>query len=517
MPKKIVTGRLQLAGSWGLNSQRKADILPAAWATVADNCVFDDSGRLASRRGSQNKNATAISGTPDVKSIFEYIDGSGSKLEIIVASNVIYKVDGDVLTDISGTITTPTGDNWKFQNFNGKCVGFQQDHTPIVLSIVTGTFTDITLSGTEQPTTAANEVLAAFGRLWTLDGTDLKYSDALVEGAWNGAFDLSTVWLSGMDIGTALAEFNGHLIVFGKQSISVYNNPWSPTGGGTLSTNNMTLIENIGNIGCIARDTVQYIGTDILFLSYQGVRSLGRTIQEKSMPVNDISKNVNDALLDYVESESLSGIKSAYSKAEGFYIITLPVSNKTFYFDVRRPLQDGSYRITRWNNSFSSLFVTSNDTLYMGIAGYLTTYTGYLDGKLSDGTSGVGYNMEYISGWNNLSEINPEIATLQKIPKTSSYLILGGAGQTAIVKWAFDFEDAFFSFTKDIPSTGNAKWNIAEYGIGEYSGGLVFNTVRAPMRKTGQVLKVGFSTFVEGSEVALQFLDINMKLGRIAA
>jgi len=517
MPKKLVTGRLQMCGSWGLNSQRQADILPAAWATVADNCVFDDSGRLASRKGSQNKNATTISGTPDVGSIHEYIDGSGSKLEIIAAGNVIYKVDGDTLIDISGTITTPTGDNWKFQNFNGKCVGFQEGHTPIVISIVTGSFTDITLSGTEQPTTAANEILAAYGRLWTLDGTDLKYSDALNESAWNGAFDLSTIWLNGMDVGVALAEFNGYLIIFGKQSIAVYNNPWSPTGGGTLSTANMTLVENIGNIGCIARDSVQYIGTDILFLSYQGVRSLGRTIQEKSMPVNDISNNVNDALLNLVQSEGLDGIKSAYSKAEGFYIITLPTSDKTYYFDVRRPLQDGSYRVTRWNNSFSSLFVTSNDTLYLGVAGYLATYTGYLDNKLSDGTGGIGYSMEYISGWNNLSEVNPEITTLQKLPKTSSYLILGGAGQTASIKWAFDFEDTFFSFNRDIPSTGVSEWGVAQYGIDEYSGGLIYNTVRAPMRKTGQVLKVGFSTFVEGSAVALQFLDINMKLGRIAA
>jgi len=517
MPKKVVTGRLQMAGSWGLNSQRQADILPAAWATVADNCIFDDSGRLAARKGSQNKNATTISGNADVESIHEYIDSSGNVLEIIAAGNKIYKVVGNILTDISGTITTPTGNNWKFQNFNGKCVGFQLGHAPIVITSISGNFANITLSGTEQPTTAANEVLAAFGRLWTLDGTDLKYSDSLVEGAWNGAFDLSTVWLKGMDVGVALAEFNGYLVVFGKQSIVVYNNPWVPTGGGGLNTANMTLVENIGNIGCIARDTVQYIGTDILFLSYQGVRSLGRTIQEKSMPVNDISRNINDALIDYVESESLAGIKSAYSKVGGFYLLTLPVSDKTYYFDIRRPLEDGSYRVTRWNNSFKSLFVNSSDTLYMGKAGFLVSYLGYLDDRLSDGTGGNSYYMEYISGWNDLSEINPEIATLQKIPKTISYLILGGAGQTAVIKWAFDFEDTFFSVNKSIPPTGGAEWNIAQYNIDEYSGGLIYNTVRAPMKKSGQVIKVGFASTIEGAATALQFLDINMKLGRIAA
>jgi len=37
------------------------------------------------------------------------------------------------------------------------------------------------------------------------------------------------------------------------------------------------------------------------------------------------------------------------------------------------------------------------------------------------------------------------------------------------------------------------------------------------MKKSGQVIKVGFASTIEGAATALQFLDINMKLGRIAA
>lgn len=516
MPKNLVTARLSVPGSWGLNTQKEADILPAQWATVADNCIFDDSGRLAARQGTQNAFATAITGSPDVKSAFEYIDGSGSRLTIFAAGNAIYKLVGSTVTDISGTITTPTADNWKFVNFNGKCVGFQAGHAPIVLSTIAGSFADITLSGTQQPTSAANEVLSAFGRLWTLDGSDLKYSDALDETSWNGVFDLSTVWLNGMDIGVAIAEFNGYLVIFGQQSVIVYSNPWSPTGGGGIDTSVMELVENIGGVGCIARDSVQYIGSDILFLSSQGVRSLGRTIQEKSMPINTVSKNVNDDLIHFVLNETYADIKSTYSKQEGFYALSLPTADKTYYFDIRAPLPDGTYKATLWQTSFSSMLNTLDNTLYVGTAGYLQTYTGYADDKASDGSGGTSYDVVFESGWNDLSEVNPQLAQLQKLPKTGSFLILGGAGQTASVKWAFDFVDDFSSFTVGIPAAGLFEWGSMEWGIGEWSGGVSYHKVRAPLRRTGKVIKIGFQITVNGAEFALQYLDLLLKVGRIA-
>ena len=517
MPQKLITGRLSTPGTWGLNSQRKADILPSGWATVASNCVFDDSGRLAAREGYQHINATAITGDAEVRTVHEYTDGSGVTITICAANNKIYKRSGDTLVDISGTITTPTDDHWKFQNFNGHCVGAQAGHNMIRLTSAAGSFADITTTGTQQPTNAVNEILAAFGRIWALDGNDLKYCDSLDETAWNNLFDLSTVWLAGDDDGVALTEFNGHLVVFGENSIVVYNNPWSPTGTGTLDTSLMSLVENIGNIGCVARDSVQFIGTDVVFLSHQGVRSLGRTIQEKSMPVQDISSHVNDDFLRNVVGETPTLIKSAYSKAKGFYLLSLPTIGTVYYFDLRYPLQDRSFRVTTWDVSLTALEVDPDDTLWIGTPGWLSTYTGYLDDKLSDGTGGDSYQMEYVSGWNDLSEIDPSLSPLEKLPKTGNFLILGGGGQTAVIKWAFDFEDTFYSFQRDIPTSGVAEWGIAQYNIDEYSGGLVFNRIRAPLRKTGQVIKLGFQIIVNGSTVALQSMDLNMKLGRIAS
>jgi len=515
MPKQLISASVSAPGFLGLNTQRKADILNYQWATKADNCVIDDSGRMAARKGYRRNNTTAITASPDVKSIHEYVDASGSTLLICAAGNAVYKSVTTTMTDITGTATTPTADNWKFQNFNGKCVGFQASHAPIVISTVGGSFADITLSGTQQPSTAANEFLAAFGRLWCLDGTDLKYSDALDETAWNGVFDLTTVFLNGMDEPTGLAEFNGHLIVFGKRTITVWNNPWSPSGGGTLDTSGMTLVENIGGVGCIARDSIQHIGTDIIFLSSQGIRSLGRTIQEKSMPVNDLSKNINDELNVLINTEVKADIKSGYNKLEGFYLISLPLSGVCYYFDLRSQLQDGSYRVAKWTTSFTAIASDVADNLYFGTAGYVSKYRDYLDAVLADGTGGNSYSIDYESGWNDLSSENQQVQGYIKLPKKISVRLLGGAGQTLNVKWAFDYEDSFNSFSKTLSSDDQAKYNVAEYNIGEYSGGFIFNKVNAPMSRSGQFLKFGISITINGGTVAIQQVDMYSKLGRM--
>jgi len=504
MPKQLTPSSVSAPAFFGLNSQRKADILPFQWATRAENCVIDDSGRIAARKGYQNINDGVVGGTDVVRAIFEYIDASGNLLEIFAANNVIYKVSGDTPVDITGTATTPSADNWQFVNFNGKCIGYQDGHAPIVLASAGGSFADITLAGTQQPSTNVDACLASFGRIWTLDGTDLKYSDSLIETDYNNLFDLSTVWLSGMDVPVALTEFNGHLCIFGKNSIVIYNNPWDPAS-------TMEVVENIGGIGCIARDSIQHIGTDILFLSRKGIRSLGRTIQEKSMPINDISKNVNDELNDLVSSETLANIKSGYSKTDGFYLLSLPTSNKSYYFDLRQQLEDGSYKATTWQTGFSGVFVTSSNTVYLGTTGFINNYTNYLDNVASDGTGGSDYDLVYESGWNDLG-----IPSVNKIPKRIAALLLGGNGQTVILKWAFDFVDNFTSFSKTLPSSGAAEYNIAEYNIAEYGGGFVYNRIKAPMSKSGQLIKFGINVKISGAATALQQIDMYSKLGRVA-
>ena len=116
-----------------------------------------------------------------------------------------------------------------------------------------------------------------------LDGDDFT-------GGSSGSIDVSKAWPDGADKVVALAAHNGLLVIFGEHSIiMVYQNADTPAS--------MSIADTISGVGCIDRKTVQSIGTDLLFLSDDGLRSLGRVIQEKSLPVSDLSRNVKQELI----------------------------------------------------------------------------------------------------------------------------------------------------------------------------------------------------------------------------
>ncbi len=69
-----------------------------------------------------------------------------------------------------------------------------------------------------------------------------------------------------------------------------------------------------------------------------------RTIQEKSAPMRDISANVRDDLVLEISGETAAGIKAVYSDKEAFYLLSLPVRQLVYCFDMRAPLPNGANR-----------------------------------------------------------------------------------------------------------------------------------------------------------------------------
>ncbi len=502
MPTKLTPLSVSAPGFYGLNKQQSGSNLDIGWASDAINCIIDDDGRLAARKGWVKQTATPLAGTPNISQLHEYIDKAGASIIISAANLKLYSGTG-TLTDITGAITTPTGNNWQFQNFNNKVVGFQDAHTPVVKT--TGNFADIVPTGT-LPTGSCG--LAAFGRIWAVasdvDRTVVKYSDLLDETTWSGgssgSLDLKTVWAYGMDEVTALAEFNGFLIIFGKKSILVY------TGADDPST--MSLKDSITGIGCVARDSVQSIGTDILFLSDSGVRTLSRTVQaDGSAPIGDISKNVRDYIKGFIGSEDLTAVRSAYHETEGFYVINFPVVGYSFYFNLKIPNQDGTARITMWRDINPKSFLSARDgSLYMGFAGVIGKYSGYLDNATT-------YDLFYWSSWNDFGE---EVRPFIKIPKKVIVSIVGGSSYTITYKWAFDYKDNFVTSQVAIDVDADAaQYNISEYSEADYSGGDVFTQSLVNMSGSGKLIKLGLQVTINGSNVSFQKLDIYAKLGRM--
>lgn len=487
-------------GFKGLNTQASVVDLDPAWALDAMNCVIDRSGRVSCRKGWTAVTSSPIGGTPKIEALAEYLKIDGARQFISAANNILYSGSA-TLTNIYSTAIT--ANRWQMVNFNNYLWLFQKSHAPLRWDGVT-MVTIASLAGTGTPP-QGNAVCGAYGRLWvgdtSSDRTILYYSDTLIGQNWaagaSGTLDLKSVWTNGMDSITAIAAFNGYLVIFGNKSILIYSGPSNPS--------TMALVEHVKGIGCIARDSIQDIGTDILFLSDTGVRSLARTIQEKSMPLRDVSKNVRDDItLSIFQETTIGDIRSVYHEPERFYLINFPTNQKTYCFDISKVLEDGSSPVTTWNQINPRAMYSSLDRiLYLGQSGVIGKYTGYTD-------NGSTYDMSYLTSWMSFGEPSAE-----KILKRLLYTVLGSNNTPFSVKWAYDYTGTYFTQQQTITGFLAYEYGIAEYNIGLYSSGASIAVIGTPGLSAGKMVQVGFQCSVNGSQLALQKFDIYAKRGRM--
>jgi len=509
MAKPLQNITVAAPGFAGLNTQDSPIGIDPSFAAVADNCVIDQLGRIGARKGwaEVSTNGSSVLGTSrGIETVYEFIDNSGDKRVLSAGNNKIF-TGTTTLTDVTPTGYTPTANNWKVVTLNDHAYMFQRDHEPVLATDHAGSFEVEEMSAHTHATGTppyGNEVLAAYGRLWVADVTGNKHtvywSDTLQGHHWTGgttgSLDVTTVWPTGFDEITALAAHNGFLIIFGKKSILVYSGASSPAS--------MTLTDTIEGVGCIARDSVQHTGTDILFLSETGVRSFGRTVQEKSMPMRDISKNVRTDLINLVQLQT-NAIKSLYSSEEAFYLLTLPDSNTVYCFDMRRQLEDGSHRVTTWSGMYPLSFAAlEGGDIYIGISSGVVKYSGYMDGTDK-------YEMRYFSNpmdFGNTSNL--------KFLKKFNLTIIGGQNTPTTLNWGYDYTA---NYTKQAFTFGEA--NIAEYGIaeynttGEYTSSILINTPKVNTSGSGEVVTIGLEAEVNGAPFSIQKIDIHALLGRL--
>lgn len=489
---------VQAPGFKGLNTQASVVDLDPAWALDALNCVIDRGGRISSRKGWTQTTITPVTG--NIEMLEEYLKTDGTRQFISAANSIIYS-GSTVLTNIYSTAIT--ANRWQMVNFNNYLWLFQKSHAPLRWDGTTMA-TIASLGGTGTPP-QGNTVCGAYGRLWVgdvvTDRTILYYSDTLIGQNWTGGsagvVDLKSVWTKGMDSIVAVNSFNGFLVIFGAKSILVYSGPTTPS--------TMALVENVQGIGCVARDSIRDIGTDLIFLSDTGIRSLARTIQEKSMPLRDVSKNVRDDMTLSIRQESnLGDVRAVYHEPERFYLINFPTNEKTYVFDISKVLEDGSSPVTTWDQINPRAMLSSLDrSLYFGQNGVIGTYSGYLD-------DGAIYDMSYFTAW-----ISFGAASIQKILKKILFTVLGSNNTTFAVKWAYDYSGSYFSQQQTIAGFTVSEYGIGEYGIAEYSSGASVTTLGTPGMSAGKMVQIGFQCAVNGSQLAIQKFDIYAKQGRM--
>lgn len=490
----------------GVNTEDSPLAQDPSFAEIADNAVIDKRGRIAARKGHTvvTTNKTVL-GTDSLYSIKEYRDDAGNTKIFSVGNNKIMSGTTTLADETPGSYTISAND-WKIVNFNDHLFFFQRGYEPLIYSNHVGSVE--ALSSHPHATGVAStmyghEVLAAYGRLWTADFSTNKstiyWSDLLDGAAWSGGssgnIDVSKVWPDGYDEIVALAAHNGLLIIFGKHSIIVYDGATSPAS--------MTLSDTVAGIGCVNRDTVQYTGTDVLFLSHTGLKSFGRTIQEKSMPISSLSGNITKDIIAALQNET-QFFRSVYSPEEGFYLLTFTGQDVTYCFDVRGTLENGSYRVTRWpSTKFTSYTRLEDGTLHVGTTNGISTYTGYSD-------NGSGYRFKYYSPSLTFGD-SARIKILKKLKPT----LVGANNSVVFMKWAYDFDTTYATTEFTVGTQITGFYGESEYTTVEFTGGQLTNQRSLNTTGYGTSVQVGLESEINGSPLSLQEINVMALIGKL--
>lgn len=531
MPNKPLQAiSLTSPGYFGLNNQDSPVTLNPAFATQAYNAVIDKFGRIGARKGWSYQ--TTSGGTDSaIRAMFQFDNGDATYTVLSAGANKLYTGETTLTqktvrnsTDTADLTYTISANNWQIVqplydsgvNLSPHAYFVQKDHPPLVFHELGATahahtgdlgfqrLGDIGTvpTGYTVDTFMPNCALAAYGRTWMADiGSDNNtvYYSALLEpdnftGVGSGFINLEQV-VPGGDKIVALAAHNNFLIIFCENNIAVYSS--------ADNVDNLVLSDVVKGIGCIARDSIQNIGTDLIFLSNSGVRSLGRTIQEKSSPMRDVSKNVRDQFLLLLTNEDKKQIRSVYYEPDAFYLLALPTSGYTYCFDVRAPLEDGSFRVTIWDTISPKAFLaTRGRRLLLGKQNGIAIYNGYQD-------NGENYTFTYYTPYIDFS--NPSVT---KILKKIVVTVVGGSNTTLDIKWAFDYNTNYSVQSVITQTAPTFEYGVAEYGVAEYAASIFIDQLRQQLSGSGNVVQIGVESAINGNPLSLQKLDIYSVVGR---
>lgn len=551
---------LDSIGVYGLNRQSSPSSLEHQWLTSAQNVMLDDRGRITARAGVKQVTVnigTSSSNSEIIKSLGEYRSatgvatiyaGSNASIYKLTTTNTPYTLDAQSFT---GTPQTITDGNWEFTNFNNKFYGVQASHKIIYFD---GTnWMDLEdAEGYAAPAGVTDfyptSILGDFGRLWVGGIAEAKdvvyYSDTLIGHKFStgasGSVDLKTVW--GGDEIVALAGFMGKLVIFGKQNIAIYNGADDPS--------TMSLDEVIAGMGCAARDSVQILGDDILFLSNSGLRSLRRTMVQDKMPLTDLSRNIKDEITTHIVNADMDKVKGQFCLCGGFYLLSLPDRNIVYVFDFKQKTPDGTPRITTWNfdsgKTPRSILSTADGKMHLGLGnsdyeGRIGLYEDYYDVIKTDVSAtyatqtpceAAGHTWESTGSkcWSSTqNSYQADFKTVwldfgdpssSKLLKRFLAVISGGKNMDVTMNWYRDYgvEADSANFTLSPTTSGTAYYwgkTGSLYGAAKYSPNFQPNEYKLSLSRAAKVLRLEMKGTMNGFKAALQNMTIWAKRGKI--
>jgi hypothetical protein len=476
---------------------------------TAYNCVVNN-GRLTSRKAlTLLTGQTGTGPSADVKSMYETIRQDGESNIVVGAGATVkqLRLDNNTWVDMT-PVTTPTAGNWQFQGFNDQLLATQVGHVPVGWTISSGSWVNATYTPPGGYTTEQFSVChAAFGHMWIANGhtkKDVLFGSALLApldfaSTGSGSIDMDKVWANGQDEIVAITSHSGYLIVLGKKQVVLFQAP------ADLAITGFTLVEVLKNVGCVSRDSVASIGDDIVWCAPQGLVSLGRLLQEKSLPMGNLSRNVHSDFLETMENANYA-LKSAFANS-GENLIVVSATKGAWCFNTRTPTQNGAAVATRWDQFPYNIFTviqTRNGNLYFGgEGGRMYLYTGY-------GDTNNKYKLRFYTGY-----LDYGAPSTLKFPKKFSFVLKGSANQQVAFKWAFDYKS---NYSTEIDTIGagvvSFEYGTAEYNLAEYGAGETIEELRVNASKSGRTIQIGIECDIAGEEVALYAMSMYATMGK---
>jgi hypothetical protein len=487
-------------GSYGLNTQDNTISGAPQYATVANNCVIDQQGRLSSRKGFVRLNNTPTA-TP-VNQVYTHFRADGGT-DIISARELKLWRGQATFTQIGSTVYAT--DNWQFASFNGYLIAAQKGAGYLVWAEGSWTSQAITAAFS-----SADAVCTGFGRVWAantnLNDYTVYWSELLnprnFTTADSGSIDMSKVFVNGKDSIVALSVFNNRLIIFCKNSIYAFQ----ITG---FDPSTLALTDTIENVGCVSRDSVQSVGDDIVFLSQAGLMSLGKLFDSNfSFPINNYSRLVQDDFINTFKEDNMATVRGFYVPREGTYLIGSVSKGVLFVFNMLARIPELNLpRITTWSDTVTPVrcgTVDGNGDLLVGMSDGIYKYSGY-------GDIAAPYKMTYFSQWLTFDRLSG----LQHLKK-ARMLLEGGSAQTGTFRWAVNYKEDYDAASFVLDESGvRYYYDDAEYNLSEYGGGIVIEEQTVSIGSSGTTVKVSVEAPVSGDKMALQVLQLYANKGKI--
>jgi len=552
-------------GSMGLNTEQSPTAQDGTFCLTANNAVIDQYGRIGSRKAfatlTKTYNLTYLFNVTRDRDEMEVLSlevGSinGEQYVVAIVKVEQFNIGGSVVqTDRFFCTLDKVGDEWqlneigdhtgadpdtldkaKIVSFNDAFYIFSEGNEAMVWDgttygpLFTGT-PDVDYIAPQDDTGVIASAIdgdvacAAYGRLWVSgvngDHNVIYYSDLLIATQWydgratsidsqntGGIIDLREYWPTGSDDVRAIVAHNNALFVFGRRSILVWGNPT----GDPSAEGGIFLQDAISNIGCISQDAVVVTGNDVLFVDDTGVRSLGRTIQEKSVLLGDLTLNVRKDISTMIQGTlDKDTISLDYWPEESVTVVTFPEQGFAYVLDMRQQSPTGGSRITRWDNC------VHNRSLYVE----LTTGSMVLLG--SNNNQGILEYRDY-QQWDDqpyvFSYASPAMTLGQpanlKFIKQIDYTCVSTFSEgNATARWSFDYITPARTRSLLVGATPPSRFGVAQYAVDTFGGAqATIKRYKVNAKGSGEALIIGINMDIKGNSFSLQEVNIQTLLGR---